>query len=505
MKKHSIFPLLTFIFSSFLSYGVVPVIESVSVINLQGHVEVTWSVPAGTTVDQFVIDRWANSGSDYFFITQATISGSNFSWIDENAPSNTERCMYQVKSKISGIESAGSDAKQTILITEITYAGCELSNTLRWTEYSIEDPIDYYKIWFKTDVDINYTLAATIPANVAVIDSIKNLYWINRYSNIYTYTHDITESDRIYTYKVEPVLTTSTDQYSNYKSINAPAYSRPDIPNFNNVTVNTSSEIAISPVFSPPHLVQEIILLRSEEPSFGTIQSLQFPTSAFLPLIDNNNVITEQKSYYYKINLIDTCGLEVSGTDIHRTILLSGDLDQNFKVRLNWNQYEGWNTEVQKLIRRKDGIDTEIPLNLSDTQYEDDLTNLSNREEKTEYFIAVNGIDISTQTSRSNILTFQPDYTPFLPNAFNPLSTEIKNKTFKPILDPPSDGYRFQIYNRWGSMIWETTDPSEGWTGIDSNGNFYQQGLYVFHLTYKDQNGVEYQLSNTVMLIIGTN
>ncbi len=504
MKKCSILFLLILVFCSLQSYSQVPVIESVSVINNAGHVEVRWSVPASLTVDQFVIDRWANNGSDYFFITQATIPGSTFSWIDENAPSNTERCMYQVKSKISGIESAGSDAKQTILITEITYAGCELANTLRWTEYSIEDPIEKYKIWFKTDVDINYTLAATIPSNVAVIDSIKNLYWINRYSNIYTYTHNITESDRIYTYKVEPVLTTSTDQYSNHKSINAPAYSRPDIPNFNNVTVNTSSEIAISPVFSPPHLVQEIILLRSEEPSFGTIQSLQFPTSASLPLIDNN-VLTEQKSYYYKINLIDTCGLEVSGTDIHRTILLEGDPDQNFKVRLNWNQYEGWAVNDYEVWRKQGEVDWEKieTLGATVTTYSDDLNLLPSKEIALKY--RINAIGASYQ-SQSNIYQLQLDYTPLLPNAFNPLSTEIKNKTFKPISDfYNSDGYRFQIYDRWGGLLWQTTNPSEGWTGIDSNGNFYQQGVYVFHLTYKDQNDVEYQLSNTVMLIIGTN
>jgi gliding motility-associated-like protein len=39
-----------------------------------------------------------------------------------------------------------------------------------------------------------------------------------------------------------------------------------------------------------------------------------------------------------------------------------------------------------------------------------------------------------------------------------------------------------KIYNRWGNMIFRTTDPEEGWDGKQSNGASVPTGTYIYYI-----------------------
>ncbi|MBL7944153.1 MAG: gliding motility-associated C-terminal domain-containing protein, partial [Flavobacteriales bacterium] len=72
----------------------------------------------------------------------------------------------------------------------------------------------------------------------------------------------------------------------------------------------------------------------------------------------------------------------------------------------------------------------------------------------------------------------------FVPNAFSPDNDGI-NEYFIPSIYTawPIDRYVFQIYNRWGEVIFETNDPSKGWMGEVHEGAFYSRdGVYVYHI-----------------------
>jgi hypothetical protein len=50
----------------------------------------------------------------------------------------------------------------------------------------------------------------------------------------------------------------------------------------------------------------------------------------------------------------------------------------------------------------------------------------------------------------------------FVPNAFAPNGI---NNIFKPvILYPNEDDYLLQVMNRWGEVLYSTTNPDDGWT-----------------------------------------
>ncbi len=69
------------------------------------------------------------------------------------------------------------------------------------------------------------------------------------------------------------------------------------------------------------------------------------------------------------------------------------------------------------------------------------------------------------------------------PNAFTPNGDGL-NDTFKPIMQCKAEAYSLKIFDRWGKMIFETTDPSEGWDG-KVNGAYVEHGTYVWYVYYQ--------------------
>ncbi len=73
----------------------------------------------------------------------------------------------------------------------------------------------------------------------------------------------------------------------------------------------------------------------------------------------------------------------------------------------------------------------------------------------------------------------------YVPNSFTPDGDE-HNQFFKPIITSGIDifNFTFQIYNRWGEMVWESMDASVGWNG-QYNGKDAQDGVYTWVMKYK--------------------
>lgn len=76
----------------------------------------------------------------------------------------------------------------------------------------------------------------------------------------------------------------------------------------------------------------------------------------------------------------------------------------------------------------------------------------------------------------------------YIPDAFTP-NRDDRNDAFKPVgLNLQKDFYTFQIFNRWGQLIFESNDPEKGWDGT-FNGQLCQSGVYVYKLQAKFYNG----------------
>ncbi len=96
-----------------------------------------------------------------------------------------------------------------------------------------------------------------------------------------------------------------------------------------------------------------------------------------------------------------------------------------------------------------------------------------------------------------------PEVRYFLPNAFTP-NGDGKNDLFKGQGKMVgATNFRMTIWNRYGEMLFETTDPFEGWNGKKNNsGKLAQQGVYLVQVTYTGPRGERVEVKGYATLII---
>ncbi len=92
------------------------------------------------------------------------------------------------------------------------------------------------------------------------------------------------------------------------------------------------------------------------------------------------------------------------------------------------------------------------------------------------------------------------DITIFVPNAFSPEGTgPAANNVFKPIINGEKT-YYLQIFNRWGELLWETSNKNLYWNGKYKNENC-QQDVYIWKLQATAFNEKKYNYEGTVTLL----
>jgi hypothetical protein len=65
------------------------------------------------------------------------------------------------------------------------------------------------------------------------------------------------------------------------------------------------------------------------------------------------------------------------------------------------------------------------------------------------------------------------------------------NQTFNPVFTSGIDSYNYNlyVYNRWGELIFESSDPVIGWDGsIGEEGKDCQAGVYTYQIFIKIPN-----------------
>lgn len=87
----------------------------------------------------------------------------------------------------------------------------------------------------------------------------------------------------------------------------------------------------------------------------------------------------------------------------------------------------------------------------------------------------------------------------YVPTAFSP-NGDGRNDLFRPLLFGNVKQYRFTIYNRWGEVVYQTTELQKGWngkvTGLQQDNN-----VFIWTCTYQLEGGEMKQEKGTVMLV----
>lgn len=86
-----------------------------------------------------------------------------------------------------------------------------------------------------------------------------------------------------------------------------------------------------------------------------------------------------------------------------------------------------------------------------------------------------------------------------VPNFFSPGSSIGSNDEFK-IYFQSVLKFKCSIFNRWGNLLYEWTDPTKGWDGRIS-GAFVATGAYYYIIEYQDTSGKSHKLSGSVNVL----
>ncbi|MEL6971894.1 MAG: gliding motility-associated C-terminal domain-containing protein [Bacteroidota bacterium] len=71
----------------------------------------------------------------------------------------------------------------------------------------------------------------------------------------------------------------------------------------------------------------------------------------------------------------------------------------------------------------------------------------------------------------------------YVPNVFSP-NNDGANDFFLPATNCILEDYTFSVYNRWGQLLFQTTNPSEGWDGRAKN-EFAAHDTYIYSIEYR--------------------
>ena len=121
-------------------------------------------------------------------------------------------------------------------------------------------------------------------------------------------------------------------------------------------------------------------------------------------------------------------------------------------------------------------------------------------ETSTSYSVSIT--DSSSKCSISEIFNIWTESKLFVPNAFSPNGDGI-NDIFKPIHNENIEEPALRIFNRWGILIYHSSNLSNGWNG-EYKGKRAPVGVYVWTISYKYHGAedVEHAIKNGSLTLI---
>jgi len=95
----------------------------------------------------------------------------------------------------------------------------------------------------------------------------------------------------------------------------------------------------------------------------------------------------------------------------------------------------------------------------------------------------------------------RPDYTLYIPNAITPNDDGINDYFHISGLNIPDKDFSFRIYNRWGTLIFYSSNPSFEWDG-SINGKKVPSDIYNYRIIFRDPSGILHTKEGFITIIL---
>lgn len=191
----------------------------------------------------------------------------------------------------------------------------------------------------------------------------------------------------------------------------------------------------------------------------------------------------------YRIAILDNCGNNLFVSDTVRPLIIKVE-DQGLGHQISWDKFSIYNYNKNNFALQKyyiyktiNSIDILID-SVSSTETNYINTKLNSQETDICYFIVAKAEGVcnsvvNVKLNRSSQACINQEPVVYVPNAFSPNSDAL-NEGYKPVTAANNlDNYSFQVFNRWGELIFTTNKQTEAF-----DGNNFDEGVYYSVLSY---------------------
>ncbi|MDR1346234.1 MAG: gliding motility-associated C-terminal domain-containing protein [Bacteroidales bacterium] len=469
----------------------VPRLDSVSVDG--GQIVLGWQPSRSTDTWYYIIYQQINGG----WVEIDTVYGiNNTFWTDPNNDPANGIYKYLIAA-VDTCNMSGTMLEQhqnnIQLITNLI-DDCSGVIDFSWNSYdNMTGTVKNYEIWMSKNGSAYTNVGQTTGTTY-------------HYSNLQNHNH--------YDFKVKAVnQNSSIKASSNVISFDIEFDEKKDLCYITRVSVINGNYIDIEILTSGdtiPFSHMELYKSEGNGETFNLLTTLSYVNRQALYHYIDNNVTPNAMMYYYKVIIYGTCSPTPATSNIAHTILLQGETNESHVNALKWNNYGEWDGIIEHftLFRKGETDGIFIPVNdvtpnAIHNQYSDDVSDMFNYGSLFQYQVTAyetsNKYGI-TASSTSNTVELQQMPATYIPNAFTP--NRSINNVFKPVNSfVPLSDYHFYIYNRYGSLIFFSNNPYEGWDGYAKNGNLVTPGVYIWRIKYTYDRDKLYDNVGTVTVI----
>lgn len=471
-----------------------PLIAFVTVDTLTGTSVIEWLPNGAADTEGYIILQ--NTGSGWIIID--TVMGINnttyvpagsdpFSISESYGVAAFDSCWHGTPPTPN--TSPMSVPHNTIYLTTVLSV-CDSSIRLNWNPYvGWTFGVNAYEV-YASENNGPYLLIASLSGSIT------------------SYTHSNLNRGSTYEYIIRAKA--NVDVYTSLSNISSKTVKPTDTPAYTylkSVSVTSNSSVDIRFMTDASATVLEHIIYRSDDggSSYNPIATLSGGLANYTHT--DADVAAGTQSYTYYVMTIDSCGKPIISSNIGRTIYLQTFANSlNLVNNLNWNNYIDWNGSVQNYTIERSvnsensftAIGTNWPSSL---YYNDDVSLLIETTGEFCYRIKANENTNSfgiTEESYSNISCTTQDPLVYIPNAFTPGGA---NPVFLPVVSYVDfNNYSLDIFNRWGQLLFNSTDTNVGWDGTHNN-KLCKEDVYVYIVRFTTGDGQLMEKRGFVTLI----
>lgn len=449
-----------------------PVFDYVSINPDNGNVTVHWKPSPSNWVTGYIIQEEREPGKSYP-ITTVNITSPPYSHTFSFPKVLTSTVNFNIVATGGvGKESLRTDPSHSTSFSTAVYDSCKSAIIIKWTPYiGWGNNLTGYNVFL---IDENLVITKFGDVNSSTLEYI--VPGIKQNTN--------------YCFYVSAVRNDGVASFSNKVCISTDAPLPPTYMTGEYTRYSGTNQVDLHFNIDPATVSDAYRLYRTEAgaDNYTLLAELQKTANG---TIDYSDAISTNKIYNYKLTYVSKCKIEGVSSIPVNNIVLKGKTE-SMTNKLNWNSFEKWaqgTSEVQ--VYRSEGGTEQLLMSLSpvDTEYSDVINGQDQLSGDLCYQVKIisnpdaNG---NKFTSESNVFCVNMTGEIHVPNAFTP-DNNGKNDRLKPTFVVLPSKYKFVVYNRYGAKIWETSNISEGWNGLLSDGTKALEGTYIYYI--KIENG----------------